>query len=444
MPADRQIEAARKLIKLFADALDVDGQVQLWDGKAYALGEARDAPFIIKISSPGVIGNLIRRPKLDTLIQHYARSEIDFDGISLIDFGHRFNDSHTRRKMRAISKSGIVKSLIPFVTARLSDAKTSGEDHAFKGEETGKVQSKRDNKEFVQFHYDLSNDFYQLFLDPNMQYSCAYFKDWSNDLAQAQADKLEIICRKLRLKPGERLLDIGCGWGGLICYAAKNFGVQAHGVTLSEEQFQFARERINELSLQKQITITLQDYGTLEGKFDKIASVGMYEHIGLANIPAYMKKVRQLLEKDGLFLNHAIARRAKKKKRLNLRTRPEKRAIAKYIFPGGELDNIGHSLQEMEKAGFEVQDVEALREHYALTTRLWYQRLSENADQAIAHVGPEKYRIWLAYLAGVSLAFSRGSLLLFQTLVSFTPKGAAPLPPTRSDLYSARPDLGES
>ena len=433
--ADRQIEAARKLINLFADALNVDGQVQLWDGELYSLGEVRESPFIIKISSPGVIGNLIRRPKFDTLIQHYARSEIDFDGISLIEFGHRFNDAHTRRKMRAISKSGIVKSLIPFLTAGLFEADKASEDFGFKGEETGTVQSRRDNKEFVQFHYDLSNEFYQLFLDHNMQYSCAYFKDWSNDLAQAQADKLEIICRKLRLKPGERLLDIGCGWGGLICYAAKNFGVLAHGVTLSDEQFHFARERINELGLQERVTITFQDYGTLEGKFDKIASIGMYEHIGLANIPAYMKKVRQLLAKDGLFLNHAIARRAKKKKRLSFRTRPEKRAIAKYIFPGGELDNIGHSLQEMEKAGFEVQDVEALREHYAMTTRLWYQRLAENADQAIANVGPEKYRIWLAYLAGVSLAFSRGSLLLFQTVASFTPKGVAPLPPTRSDLY---------
>ena len=173
----------------------------------------------------------------------------------------------------------------------------------------------------------------------------------------------------------------------------------------------------------------------MSGRFDKIASIGMYEHIGLKNIPTYMQKMRSLLSEDGLFLNHAIARRAPKKGWLKKRMRPEQRAIAKYIFPGGELDDIGRSIVAMERAGFEIQDVEAWRMHYARTTKLWCERLTAEHQRAISYVGEEKYRIWVAYLAGVSLAFSRGTLRIFQTLVSKSAKGSPPLPPTRADLY---------
>jgi cyclopropane-fatty-acyl-phospholipid synthase len=246
-----------------------------------------------------------------------------------------------------------------------------------------------------------------------------------------------MICRKLRLKPGDRMLDIGAGWGGLLCYAVQNFGVTAHGVTLSEEQLAFARDKAKLLGIADRVTFELSDYSKLDGKFDKIASIGMYEHIGLKNIPAYMQKVRSLLSDDGLFLNHAISRRAPKHKPglFKGRMRPEKKAIAKYIFPGGELDDIGHSISAMERAGFEVHDVEGWRLHYARTCQLWCERLTENKDQAIQYVGEEKYRIWVAYLAGVSLAFSRGTLRLFQTLASKSAKRTPVLPPTRADLY---------
>ena len=246
-----------------------------------------------------------------------------------------------------------------------------------------------------------------------------------------------MICRKLRLKPGDKMLDIGSGWGGLVCHAAKNFGVTAHGCTLSEKQLAFARDKVKRLGLEDRVTFERIDYSNVTGTYDKIASIGMYEHIGLKNIPVYMNKVRSLLSEDGLFLNHAISRRAPKdaKAWYKGRVRPEKKAIAKYIFPGGELDDIGHSISAMERAGFEVHDVEGWRLHYARTCQLWCERLTANRDAAIKHVGEEKYRIWVAYLAGVSLAFSRGTLRLFQTLASKTPKRPPPLPPTRADLY---------
>ena len=197
------------------------------------------------------------------------------------------------------------------------------DDQGFDGEITGRRRKTADNKDYIQFHYDLSNDFYALFLDPEMVYSCAYYTDWDNDVAQAQRDKLEMICRKLRLKPGDRFLDIGCGWGGLICHAAKNYGVTAHGITLSEEQLAFAKEKIKRLGLEDKVTVELKDYSMMTGEFDKIASIGMYEHIGLKNIPGYMQKMQQLLSADGLFLNHAIARRAPKQGWFKRRMRPE-------------------------------------------------------------------------------------------------------------------------
>jgi cyclopropane-fatty-acyl-phospholipid synthase len=295
----------------------------------------------------------------------------------------------------------------------------------------------RPAEDLIRFHYDVGNDFYALFLDPQMQYSCAYFTDWGNSLAQAQHDKLEMICRKLRLRAGERLLDVGCGWGGLVCHAARHHGVIAHGITLSEAQHAFAREQIARQGLQERVTVELRDYRELEGSYDKIASIGMYEHVGIANYPTYFAKLHGLLGRRGLLLNHGITRRAKASRRAFRRLRPEKRLILKYIFPGSELDHIGDTVEVMEAAGFEVHDVEGWREHYALTTRLWAQRLAARRAEAEALVGAPRYRLWQAYLAGVSVNFTSGSLQIYQTLASRRARGAAGLPPTRADLYQA-------
>ncbi len=437
MAADRetkQLAAAKALAEALAEKLDLNLWLTLWDGSNLPLGREVTSKLEIRIADPGVIATMLRRPSLDTMIQLYIAKRIDFDGGTLVDFGQEFTKPKGGVKFKKLPKLAMAKGLAPFLFA---PAEPPDEVGGFEGEITGKKRKLADNKAFIQFHYDLSNAFYALFLDPEMVYSCAYYTDWANGVEQAQRDKLEMICRKLRLKPGDRMLDIGCGWGGLVCHAAKNYGVKAHGITLSEEQLAFAREKVKRLGLEDLVTLELKDYMLAEGKYDKIASIGMYEHIGLKNIPAYMKKVRSLLNDDGVFLNHAISRRAHKPKAglLPQRMRPEKRAIAKYIFPGGELDDIGHSVSAMEIAGFEVHDVEGWREHYARTCKLWCERLTANKDEAIGLVGEEKYRIWVAYLAGVSLSFSRGTLRLFQTVATKSAKGKSPLPPTRADLY---------
>ena len=284
-------------------------------------------------------------------------------------------------------------------------------------------------------HYDLGNDFYKLWLDETLTYSSALFSRPDMTLQEAQVAKYDALCQKLQIKASDHVLEIGTGWGGFASHAVRHYGCRVTTVTISAEQHAAAKERFEREGIADRVEVRLQDYRDITGSFDKIASIGMYEHIGLKNIPAYMDKVRSLLSDDGLLLNHAISRRAPKEKFFKGRMRPEKKAIAKYIFPGGELDDIGHSVRAMERAGFEVHDVEGWRMHYARTCQLWCERLTANKDEAILHVGEDKYRIWVAYLAGVSLAFSRGTLRLFQTLASKSAKRPPPLPPTRADLY---------
>ncbi|MBV9865862.1 MAG: class I SAM-dependent methyltransferase [Abitibacteriaceae bacterium] len=429
----QRLEAARKILSHLGDSLDAHFSVRLWDGSLVPLGKDVDPRFFISISGPGVIGSILRRPTLENVLRHYAAGAIDFHGGDLIEFGDVARAKRARTKLRGLSKSlllreGLVLLLTPPDKAELQ--------HGFAADETGRQEVRRNNKEFVQFHYDVSNEFYALWLDPEMQYSCAYFTDWNNSLEQAQRDKLEMICRKLRLQAGEKMLDIGCGWGGLICYAAQHYGVSAHGVTLSQRQHDFAQEKIRRMGLEDRVTVELRDYAEVTGTYDKIASVGMFEHIGIANFPAYFNKVNSLLRDRGIFLNHGITRRAKADSRNFRKITPEKRLILKYIFPGSELDHVGHVQESMEATGFEIHDVEGWRWHYGLTTRYWCQRLSARKDEAIGLVGPERYRLWVAYLAAVSFNFADGPLRLYQIVATkHKNKGPSGMPPTRRDLY---------
>ncbi len=430
---ERQLQAARKLFLEIGEQLDVDLSVKLWDGSVIPLGQDVQSNLLLIIRDPGVITSLLRRPGLDGIIRHYIKGMIDFEGGTLLDVGARLAFKHTRGRLKNIPKRDIVNFVRAFIFAK---SLKPGQTRDFEGDESGasRHRTKQDDKAFIEFHYDLSNEFYALFLGEHMVYTCAYFTSWKNSLDQAQHDKLEMICRKLRLREGERFLDIGCGWGGLICHAARHHGVRAHGVTLSSRQYDYASKKIAALGLEDLVTIELKDYTELQGSFDKIASIGMAEAIGLANTDVYFSTINRLLVDKGLFLNHAISRKAKKRKsRFN--ARPEQRALQKYIFPGGELDDLGNTIAAMERHKFEIMDVEGWREHYQLTTQLWCNRLTRNREKAIELVGEETYRIWVAYLGGVSLAFLRGSARLYQTLVSKNPKGPTKLPPSRADLY---------
>jgi cyclopropane-fatty-acyl-phospholipid synthase len=432
-PLSRKDEAALGLLRNLASSVNVGLKVKLWTLDPVPLGDKGAAPDtpVLTVASAGVISSLLHRPTLDRLIQHYIHGDIAIEGGSLIDLGRELQSKETRRGLKHIGRWQVAQTLMPFVFAR---GETPGQGRAFAGDYSGDGRQQSQNKDYITFHYDVGNDFYRLFLDPLMQYSCGYFRDWGNPLEQAQVDKLDMICRKLRLKPGERFLDIGCGWGGLICHAAEKYGVMAHGITLSESQLEIALQRIRERGLEGRVTAEIKDYAYADGQYDKIASIGMYEHVGLANAALYLGKVKSLLAPEGLYLNHAITRPERGSRKFG--ARPEHKALRKYIFPGGELDTIGNTLTALNRQGFEIHDVEGWRHHYALTTRHWYDRLTVKRAEAVAQVGEETVRIWLAYLAGCSLAFERGSALIYQTLVSKLSKAGPRVPPTRDDLYT--------
>lgn len=430
---ERQLIAAQKLIEQLATRFQSTVSVRLWDGSIHPLGPEADSRLILSISGPGVIGSLLRWPTADNLLRHYALSHIDFEGADLLTFLDALRGNSRQSRDKRLSKMSIIRSLLPFLT---EPAHSTAVDNIYEGNVSGRDRQQAENRDYVSFHYDVSNEFYELFLGEEMVYTCAYFRDWNESLDEAQFNKLDMICRKLRLQPGESLLDIGFGWGGLLCHAAQNYGVRAHGITLSVEQLQYAEAKIQRLGLQDRVTVEVRDYADLEGQFDKVASICMYEHVGIDNLPAFMKKVHSLLPAHGLFLLQGITRPGKATLKEFRKLRPERRLLARHIFPGAELDHLGHMVQSMETSGFEVADVEGWRNHYIRTCRLWSESLYENREEAIRLVGPEKYRMWLLYLVGCSEAFRNGGARLYQVLAERTAKKQpSGLPATREDLY---------
>jgi cyclopropane-fatty-acyl-phospholipid synthase len=288
----------------------------------------------------------------------------------------------------------------------------------------------------IKQHYDVGDEFFGLWLDARRVYSCGYFRRAEDTLDAAQEQKLDHICRKLQLRPGERFLDIGCGWGALVMWAAERYGVRATGITLSENQHAYARQRIEEAGLQDRCEVRLLDYRDVpeDSAYDKIASVGMFEHVGRKNLPIYFGKIRGLLKPGGLMLNHGIT--------LNSVGRHELGSdigdfIDEYVFPGGELTHISHVIEEMSEQGLESWDVESLRPHYARTLWQWVERLEARREQAIALVGEKAYRIWRIYMAGSAHAFERGWMSIYQVLAGRPfADGRLGLPSTREYIYA--------
>jgi cyclopropane-fatty-acyl-phospholipid synthase len=402
----------------------------LWDGSTVP-AQLRPTELAIVIADEGAIAALVRRPKLDTLINLWVSARFDIRNGSIFDLVARRPKVHTKATLKTLDKRLALATAARFLFVPRG---VPWPLEGIRGDRAKADGSEAANKENLQYHYDISNAAYALFLDPEMVYSCGYFTSENNDLATAQRDKLDMICRKLRLRPGETLLDIGCGWGGLVFHAAQHYGVRAAGVTLAQKQYEYAQAKVGRLGLEDRVTLEFRDYSLLDGSFDKIASIGMFEHVGIANHPTYFQTVHRLLRPRGLYLHHAIARRPPRNDKRR-RQRPEAVALARYIFPGGEVDHLGMSITNVERYGFEVHDVEAWREHYARTTRLWHDRLLANRAAAEREIGGIKTRLWLAYLAGCSVAFERGSIGIFQTLASKRERGPSGLPPTRADLY---------
>ncbi len=430
MGATGRLESFKQLLAHARERLGLDLGFVLWDGSTIPGNLAPEA-FAVSLADEGVVASLTRRPSPETLLNLWVSGRIDLRNGTLFDLVRNRPKVRSREFRKTLDKWLVVRTPLKFLFVPRGGPwplESVADERPSDG-------SPEENKKNIHYHYDVSNAFYALWLDNEMVYTCGYCTDWENDIDRMQQDKLEMICRRLRLKPGEHLLDIGCGWGAVSFYAAQHCGVTAYGVTLSEQQHAYAQNKIARLGLGDRVKIDLKDYSAVDGKFDKVAAIGIQEHIGIDNYPTYYKTVNRVLREDGLFLHHAITRPAKKDQKTFRRKNAETTLITKYIFPGGELDHIGNTVTMLEQYGFEVHDVENWREHYQHTCKRWHDRLLDNYDAAVAEVGEAKTRLWLLYLGGCSIAFERNGLRLYQTLASKRRRGPSGLPPTRADLY---------
>ena len=379
--------------------------VRFWDGSVLpATGELADPPTLV-LRSKRALAYLLRAPGELGLGRAWVAGELDLEGDLERVLGWR--DS-----LRAASLSLADRARVLVAGWRLAGREALRRPPALQSEARprGRLHSLARDQAVVRHHYDVSNRFYRLLLGPTMVYSCAYFDSPEESLETAQERKLDLICRKLALRPGDRLLDIGCGWGSLIVHAAAAYGVDAVGVTLSEQQADGARERIRDAGVEDHCEVRVADYRELaDEQFDAIASVGMYEHVGRSQLGAYVRTVRRMLRAGGSFLNHGITR-------LSSGPVAHDTFIGRFVFPDGELHPLSDLMTEMHEAGLEVRDVESLREHYALTLRRWVRNLAAARDTAIREAGPEIERIWRLYLTGSAGAFASGEISVFQTL----------------------------
>jgi cyclopropane-fatty-acyl-phospholipid synthase len=416
--------AALHLLEQLANRVPGNGYgVRLWDGTQW--GAVERPRFTIVLKNPAALRHLLLSPSELSLGEAFIYDDFDVEG----DLQAAFEFAEK-----------LLAAPMP-VSARLKLRAIAAAPRRFLGQRSaaalaGGVHSKQRDRDAIAYHYDLPSEFYALFLDRQMTYSCAYFRSPDDDLDTAQEQKLDYICRKLRLKPQERLLDIGCGWGGLLIHAVKNYGVRGLGITLSAAQAETARLRIHDAGVADRCQVEIRDYRDLQQAepFDKLVSVGMFEHVGEALLPEYFGQAWRLLRAQGLFLNHGIAASATYQ-------RKGPSFVEKYVFPDGELVPLFTTVRAAEGCGFEVCDVENLRPHYVLTLQHWVKRLEARATEARRLTDEVAYRTWRIYMAGSAHGFRHGRMNLYQLLLSKSERGQTQLPLTREDWYehSARP-----
>jgi cyclopropane-fatty-acyl-phospholipid synthase len=399
-PLDNALSALKKNVS-------APVRVVLWDGREVSFSDKPRVTLRLKGMRAAAA---LMRPSLLTLAEAYIEGHADLEG----DLGEaiRGAEAITRSTPRPLFQS----------RGPINDRHTKSAD-----------------REAIQHHYDVSNEFYSLWLDPRMVYSCGYFHHDEDTLEAAQLQKLDHICTKLRLAPGETFLDIGCGWGALVIRAAERYGVKATGITLSENQHRLANERIRAAGLEDRCKVLLQDYRDVpgEGVYDKIASVGMFEHVGLRNLPVYFNTARRLLKEKGLFLNHGITTSDTHNRAVGLGAGE---FIDRYVFPKGELPHLHRAVHDMSEQNLEIHDVEGLRTHYAKTLGLWSANFERNIDAAVAASSERVARIWRLYLAGCAYAFEQGWVSIYQILASKQTKpGRTALPLTREWMYGSDP-----
>lgn len=381
-------------------------RLALWTGQTYDLGNFENPEVSLRANDTSAIPVLLE-PTLDSLGEAYVQQKIDVEGplSSVIKVAYSLT---VARPQSAGLTARIVK--------RLS-------------------HTKKLDKDSIQYHYDVSNQFYQLWLDRRMVYSCAYFEEGRETLDEAQLKKIDHILNKIRIEPGHTLLDIGCGWGALVIRAAHRFGIRCVGITLSERQLELARRRVEEAGLSHLVEIRLQDYRDVTGTFDRITSVGMFEHVGLANLASYFSILRNLLSDDGVAVNHGITSTD-----ANSGDTPFGGGsfIDKYVFPAGELPHISLTLKAMQEGGLETLDVENLRPHYMKTLECWTSSYEQHGAQIRRLIGEEKYRIWRVYLAGCSHAFAIDNVAIFQVICQRSGRHASSVPLSRNYIYGSR------
>jgi cyclopropane-fatty-acyl-phospholipid synthase len=392
---------------------DLAIRVTAWDGTV--LGPA-EAPATLVVHSQDAIRRIVTAPGELGFARAYVAGDVDIQGdiFAILDLRTRL--PHVKLTPRQVMR--IVRGMSLADLRRLPPPPEEIQLH-------GRRHSKERDAAAIAAHYDVGNDFYRLFLGPTMTYSCAVFEGDDVTLDEAQEAKYELICRKLGLRPGMRLLDVGCGWGGMVMHAAKHHGVHAVGVTVSRAQQELASARVTEAGLGGRVEVRLQDYREIaDGPFDAISSIGMFEHVGEARIAEYFANLHSLLRPGGRLLNHAISRRPTKG-----RAAVHPRGfIHRYVFPDGELIEVGAVVSAMQRAGIEVRHEENLREHYARTLRHWVANLEASWDEAVALTSEARARIWRLYMAGSAALFEAGEIQIHQVLGTRSDDGRSDMP----------------